>query len=588
MPRIRLIRTLPILLLAAACVDDPTKAVREPEPEPTPTAPRVVGAYEITITGLAGPSITTSIQPVPYGPSQTVTTVPFTGLTLEAVSGSRLSHGVRGSGGQRYITGTLIVRNGTGAPVQNLTIIPAIGTTTIGATPFRNILKYDGTPADSAMVARMVPSGAVSLGDDGALRPTHVDVLQVFEQSELSGIALIAPDTSLLPYGFVVRNRRTPASRTLPSTTDPNEFAGAMTYAFRHPLPANSADDPNTYSFRVYAVEDSETRMTESIEEGQDSTAVRMIRERAAALGATTVTVLAGSPAADPAIPDYPGQRQICTVRAAGPSGAPTATITEPGAYARIMVLRPGESRHACAANFRSGTPGRPALGVSMNLTVAAMDLYGNLISTAVDTVRLETASGTPVAFYGPVAPLVGGQATISAIWTYTGGYGTSVVRAVGRRNEGVQPILVWGVTRTWTGNVSTDPNIAGNWDPANGPGMQDTMYVPAGRPFYPVSPNTGSGTIGGITMAEGTTLDLGVLELTVTNDVLVGLTGGITSTTGTLILSGTNKAVKGNLPRMRVTGSYTLAGPVTSRARVEMLGGRLRTSGFRLLTTSF
>ena len=586
--RLRLIRALSLLLLAAACVDDPTRAVREPDPDPDPTpAPNVVGVFEITITGMAGPAgVSASVQAVPYGPSQTVTTVPFTGLTIETVSGSRLTHGVRGSGGQRYITGTLIVRNMTGAPLQNLTFIPAMGTTTIGATPFRNILKYDGTAADSAMVSRMVPTGAVAMGDDGGLRTTHVDVLQVFEQSELSGIALTSPDTSLLPYGFVVRNRRTPNSRTLPATSDPNEFAGAFTYSFRHPLPGASTDDPNTYSFRVYAVEDSETRMTESIEEGQDTAAVRLLRERATALGATTVTVLAGSPAMDPAVPDYPGQRQICSVRAAGPSNAPTAVITNPGAYARVMLLRPGESVDACAANFRTGAPGRPAVGVPFTLTATAMDLYGNVMATAVDSVRLESVSGGHATF-GPRAALVSGQAAIQATYAYTA-YGTSVLRAVGRRNEGLQSILVSGVTRTWTGNVSTDGAVGANWDLGAPPGSQDTLYLPAGRPFSLVA--TASAPVGGVILEEGATFELGAYDLTVSSIAWAGTTGGITSTTGRLILAGTipGATMKGNLPRMQVTGSYSLAGPVVSRARVEVAGGRVRTLRYRLQTTSF
>lgn len=577
----RLPRTLALLLLAAACVDDPTNAVREPDPDPDPP-PQVLGVLEITLTGMAGNgSMSASVQAVPSGPSQAVTIVPAAGMTFETVSSSRLTHGVRGAGGQRYISYTLRVRNSTGATLQNMTFIPAMGTTTIGATPFRSVLKYDGTASDTAMVNRIVPAGAVVVGDDGGLRATHVDVLQVFEQSELSGIALSSPDTSLLPYGFVVRNRKTPSSRALPTTTDPNEFAGSMTFGFRHPLPASAADDPNTYSFRVYVVDDSETRMTESIEEGQDSAAVRQIRERATALGATTVTVLAGSTVTDPAVPDYPGQRQLCSVRTAGPSGAPTVLITDPGAYTRLMVLRPGESRDACAAGFRTGTPSRPALGMPFSLTVAAMDLYGNLMATTVDSVRLESAGGPPVLF-GPRTALVSGQATIQALWT---DYGTAAVRAVGRRNEGAQSILVAGITRTWTGNVSTDGSDAGNW--ANGvPGVQDTTYFPAGRPFYPVM--TANGVIGGVIMDDGATMDLGAFDLTVTNDVLAGLIGGITSTTGSLTLSGANKSVKGNLPRTQVTGTYTLAGPVTSRARVQLAGGRLRTTGFRLQTTSF
>jgi hypothetical protein len=582
--RLRLIRILPLLLLAAACVDDPTKSVRTPDPEPEP-GPRVVAAFEITITGMAGPGTNASIQVVPYGPSQTLTPATLSGVTLEAISTGRLTHGARGSG-QRYITGTFLVRNMTGAPLQNLTFIPAVGTTTVPGTPWRAVTLYDGTAADPALVAKIVPTGAVTITDDGGLRATQVDVLQVYEESELVGITLAAPDTALFPYGFVARNRKTSNSRTLPSTTDPNEFAGTFTMAFRHPLPAASTGDPNSYSFRVWAVEDSETRMTETIEEGQDTAAVRLIRERATALGATVVTVLAGSPAMDPAVPDYPGQRQICSVRATGPSGAPTALITEPGAYARVMLLRPGESVDACAANFRTGTPGRPAMGVPFTLTATAMDLYGNVMTTAVDSVRLESVSG-PYVTFGPRAALVSGQAAIQATYGYAT-YGTSLLRAVGRRNEGLQSLLLWGVTRTWNGNVSTAGVDGANWDLGAPPGAQDTAYFPAGRPNYVVM--TMSGPVGGLILDNGATLDMGPHDLTAHSLVWTGTTTGITSTTGRLILTGTipGATLKGTLPRMQVTGSYSLVGPVVSRARVEVEGGRLRTQGHRLQTTSF
>lgn len=577
----RHILTFPLLLLFAACVDEPTGTGAEPRPEPEP-AQRVLGVFEVTITGMAGPQMNVSVQAVPAGPSQAVSAAPTTGIIIETLSAARMTHGVRGQGGERYITATTLVRNATGAPLQNLTLIPVAGTTTIPGTAFRTVTLYDGTAAPTSLVEKIVPAGAVAITDDGGLRAAQVDVLQVFDPAELSGITLAAPDTSLLPYGFIVRNRFSASSRTLDSTTDPDELTGVVTFSFRHPLPATSAGDPNTYTFRLLAVEDSETRMTESIEEGQDSSAVRQIHERAAALGATTVTVLAGSPAMDPAVADYPGQRQICSVRASGPTSAPTAYITDPSAYARVVVLRPGESVDPCAAHFRTGTPGRPTTGIPFSLTLTAMDLYGNVITTAADSVRLEAVSG-PAVTLGPRAALVSGQATIQA--TYAD-YGESRLRAVGRRNRGAQALTVGGITRTWTGSVSTDWVDGGNWDVGVAPGAQDTAVIPTGRPNYPVLP--ASDTVGGVTMDDGTTLDLGAFDLTVGNDVLAGLTGGISSTTGTLHLTGITKLLQGNLPPMRVTGTYSLSGPVTARARVRVDGGRLRASGFRLRTTSF
>lgn len=563
-------RSLPLLLLLAACVDDPTAAVRQPEPKP---APRVLGVYEFTLTGIGTSDMRASVAAVPSGPGQALNPL-GSGVIFESMSTGSITHGTRGQGGQRYISYTYRVRNSTGADIGNLTMIPVTRSNTIAGTPFSALTLQSGTAASATVAPLVVPAGAVSLTDVGGLRSTDIDVLQVFEESEIAAITPPAGVTGMFPYGFVVRNPSTPGSRALPSTTDTNQFSGALTFAFRYPLQSSASADPYTISFQAIAIEDTETRVTESIEEGQDSSAVRQIRDRAAALGATTVTVLAGSPAADATVTDYPGQRQICSVRTAGAAGSPTTTITAPGAYAKVLLLRPGESLDPCAAYFRTGTPGRPATNVPFWLTASAMDLYGNLKTTSVDSVRLESVSG-PAATFGPRTALVSGQAAIQVSYT---AYGASLLRAVGRRNRGLQSILVAGVTRTWTGNTGTDPNTWTNWSPGAPAGEQDTVYVPASRPFYPVMNLNVS--IGGLILEDGATVDMGAFDLTSTGDVITGTTSGITGTTGVLILAGTDGTVRGRLPRMRVTGIYSVQdGALDTRGGVELAGGRLRTN---------
>jgi hypothetical protein len=581
--QLRLIRILPLLLLAAACVDDPTNTVREPDPqrEPTP-APKVVGLYEVTLTGLSDGQPRSSVVAAPSGPAQTLTPS-TTGLTMELLSSGRMTHGVRGQGGQRYFSFTYRLKNTTGAAFTNLTLLPVAHTSTTPGTPFISVVRADGTALDSATISRIVPSGAVAITDEGSLKSIQTDVLQVFEESEVAAITRPTGVTEIFPYGFVARNPATPASRTIPNAANPNDFGGAITFAFRHTLPAASADDPHTITFYLLAVEDSETRITESIEEGQDTVAVRMIHDRAAALGATTVTVLAGSSAPHPAVADYPGQRQICSVRTAGTAGSPVTHITEPGGYAKLLVLRPGESVNSCAPYFRTGTPGRPGWGLYFALTMKAMDLYGNHKTLAVDTVRMETASGVAPYSLGAVTPMSGGQATISVLYY---AYGESTLRAVGRRTRALQPLNVAGITRVWTGAADTNPGNGANWDVGVYPSSLDTAYFPAGKPFYPVM--QGNAPIGSLVLENGATFDLGPWTVTVNQDALAGSVGGFTSTTGQLIMAGTGGFMKGNLPRMQVTGTYSLTGPVSARARLELSGGRVRTQGHRLQTTSF
>src|SRR6185436_7824730 len=132
--------------------------------------------------------------------------------------------------------------------------------------------------------------------------------------------------TNIFPVGYMVRSKSTNANRSLPVPTDPNQYDGLLTVSFRMPLQPTQPQDVVSLFFEILAVTDSETRLTESIEESQDSAAVRRLRERAVALGATTVTVLNGSSVMDPAVTDYPGQRQICSPRTAGNAGAATQT----------------------------------------------------------------------------------------------------------------------------------------------------------------------------------------------------------------------------------------------------------------------
>ena len=140
-------------------------------------------------------------------------------------------------------------------------------------------------------------------GDLDGLRALHPDVLQVFTEGEVAAFPRPAGVLDVLPVGFVVRRATDDAtSRALPAAPSPNEYGGVATFAFRVPLQATSSADVYSLAFQVLAVEDPETRVTESIEEGRDTAAVRLLHARAASLGATTVTVLAGSPAGGPGV----------------------------------------------------------------------------------------------------------------------------------------------------------------------------------------------------------------------------------------------------------------------------------------------
>ncbi|HEX6909200.1 MAG TPA: hypothetical protein VF142_02345 [Longimicrobium sp.] len=578
-------RSSALLLLAlAACTDKPENGVTPPTPEPDPKGMEVVGLYRLEVTGISGGEPTSAVLPAD-GPSEVLTPV-SAGLVFEQTSSTTFTEGARGKGGQRYVSFTYRVRNSTGAPLNNLTILlvsKSSGPATIAGTPISSLRLFNGTNANPAIASQIVPTGAVAMGSDlVTMQARYPDVLQALTEAEVAAIAPPPGVTSIFPVGYVVRHRTSVTDRLLPATSDPNQFDGVLTVAFRLPMQAGAAQDPFSLFFEILAVTDSETRLTESIEESQDTAAVRRLRDRATALGATTVTVLDGSPAMDPAVPDYPGQRQICSARTAGTAASPTTFINRPAAYTRLALLYPGETMSACGAYFRTGTPGRPATNVQFPVTVKAVDLYGNVDTTAVDTVHLTQLSGPP-ATMGFTLPLVNGSRILTV--TYSD-YGTSQLAAVGRRNEGRRPVPVAGVTRTWEGDVSTDWHTNGNWSPAAVPMSLDSVYIPVAAPVDPVlSANV---SIAGVHVEDIATIHINAFNLDASANVFTGTTGGITNTVGRVNLTGTAKEVQGRLPYVTVTGTYSLSANLTTRASLRVQGGRLRSTGFRIRTESF
>jgi hypothetical protein len=429
------------LLGASACADQNAPTTLPPDP---PAAPLPLGVYEIAVTGIGTEQLYSSVRPADplggTGPSRSLA-VAGSGIAFEQVSSSSFTEGARGSGGQRHVTFTYRVRNGTGAALNNVTVLMVSRSGTIAGTPVSTLRRFDGTAANPAIGPSVVPTGAVSLQSDlVSMRADYPDVLQVLSEAEVAAITPPAGVTEVFPYGYMVRSADPSAThRTLPASPGPNQYDGVLTVSFRVPLQASAAEDVFSFFFQVMPVQDTETRLTESMEEGQDTASVRRLRERAAALGATTVTVLNGSPAAGADVADYPGQRQLCAVRTAGSAALPLTYINAPAAYTRLVLLRPSESGSACAADFRTGTAPLPTLNAPYSLTVRAMDRYGNVVTTAVDTVALTQTSG-PSATLGAGGALVNGVRTIPVTYHANG---TSLLTAAGRRMRGQRTIEV-------------------------------------------------------------------------------------------------------------------------------------------------
>jgi hypothetical protein len=590
-------RLLPIcsaflLIGTAACTDRPDPLVPGEEPEVPPTAPTPVGVYEIAVTGLGTGEMSSqfnAIAPSTPGINATLNNA-GTGLVFEQVASSSFTEGNRGEGGQRYISFTYRVRNGTGVPLDNLTILLVERAGTVPGTALSSLRRFDGTAASSSIAPQVVPTGSVAIGSDlTTMHALYPDVLQVLSEAEVAAISPPAGVTNIFPVGYVVRNRNTNANRTLPvpSSSNPHQYDGVLTLAFRLPLQATSAQDVFSFFFQILAVTDTEVRLTESMEEAQDTAAVRRLRERATAMGATTVTVLNGSGRMDPADADYPGQRQFCSVRVAGTAATPITYINAPAGYTQVRLYRPGETRSSCDPWFRSGTPGRPATNVYFNMSAMAMDRYGNLMTTAVDSIKLQRLSGPPTTMWPTAGNVVTGG--IAAVAVRYSDYGTSELMAVGRRMRGPQQLHVAGVTRTWTAEAGTsDWHTGGNWALGAVPMSLDSVFIPAAPTGGAIFPQLAANvSILGVNVENGATIGLAAFNLTAGGDVATGTSGGITNTVGSLILTGTAKTVQGVLPRVRVLGTYSLTGNVTARAPLRVESGRLRNASFRVRAIS-
>lgn len=336
------------VLLVGACVDDSVTApeVSDPDGEAGPTT---LGLVEVTITGLGTGSPTATAQPYSasgHQPGFAVTGVgnaDGTGdgtIQLEPVSTGSFTAGERGQDGVRYLRAIFRVRNaqedGTAydEPRENLTLLAVDTDASLNETAITALDRFDGSAvADpGALALEVQPTGAVKRTADGTVESEHADVLQVLTEDEAADILTGAPATvnTVFPYGFVVRNPNDPGSRTLPAGPGPDEFDGVVTFAFKLPLQPMSEEDPFEVRVVFLAVDDSETRLTESPQERTpDGEAALQARADALAAGGAPVTVALLADRAG--VIDGHDVRRICAVRTAGiDPNSPLATLDDP------------------------------------------------------------------------------------------------------------------------------------------------------------------------------------------------------------------------------------------------------------------
>ena len=202
---------------------------------------------------------------------------------------------------------------------------------------------------------------------------------------------------------------------------------------------------------------------------------------------------------------------------------------------------------------------------------------------TAVVQNQVGDVLSDPVTF-GTTDP---GCATVSGAGVVNGvRAATCSITATAGTRSGSLVVSVTGATRTWNGSVSTDWGTDANWDAlapgvaAAVPASADSVVIPSPVPNYPVI--GGATAIGGVTVNNGASLTLGGFDLTASANVAALGTGAIVSTTGRLVLAGTGKTVEGTVPKLFVTGTYSLSADATATAPV-MVRGQIRSVGRKL-----
>jgi hypothetical protein len=331
---------LPLVLMLGGC---DRGLLDTPAPPADGGGQRVLGVVEVTLSGIGTSQMTATARLVRAAPGPSLVLVPVRNgdgsgdgtLRLENEFTGSFTHGTRGAGGTLYVHAGFHVLNMTeggtpyDTPRRNLTFLGAATTATIDTTPVRELKRFDGSNANPALASQLRPTGMVNRSADGALYVDGSDVLQVYMEHEVRTVTPPAGVTSVFPYGFVARGPG--GGREIPAGGQ-----GFVTFAFRVPLQPSPGQDPHTVTFSFLAVEDTETRVTQSLEE-QTPAATSAFRWRAERLNASQLILLPGSTFSDTLLQ----WRYVCGVRTAGSAASPDEFLVPPQPTFRSSAPNP-------------------------------------------------------------------------------------------------------------------------------------------------------------------------------------------------------------------------------------------------------
>jgi hypothetical protein len=233
-----------------------------------------------------------------------------------------------------------------------------------------------------------------------------------------------------------------------------------------------------------------------------------------------------------------------------------SAPVQFPDGYITLNGLMPGASA------------GSLAPGANQPLTAVVKTAVGNVVPG--ETVTFGTSNAD-------CAAVDAGTGTVTGVRAET----CTVTATAGIRG-GSLSFDVTGTTRQWSGAVSTDWGVGGNWVGGYTPATVDSVLVPAAPANQPALAQAVE--VAGVTVEDGATLTLGAHVLTAQADVATGATSGsgILGAGGELLLAGAG-TVHGRVPSLRVTGSYELGGDLVVVAPETIDAGLLTLAQYEM-----
>ena len=330
--RIKLILSILALIFLSACTNEsgtsavPDEPLPLPEPVPAPPNPDILGLMEISFNRVGSEGMTSSARNVTSGLSLQGLDEQGSGVDIKLLSKSAVDDVANGV---RYLYATYEVRNAQYCNTpgsctaysdarDNLTFLAVSTSSTVNGSALARLEKFDGNPAATSIALDVMPTHGMtsSFAVDNALAD-----MQVYTEAELAVFTPAGSSvTSVMPYGFVTRSKNSSTSRALAANPAVDNFEGKVTFALKLPLQADPADDPYKINLMVLVVDDSNTRVTESVEEqgssGAETRADALEPDAEVALLGTSSTTVTGN-----------SLTRVCQVRVAGTAASPTAYL---------------------------------------------------------------------------------------------------------------------------------------------------------------------------------------------------------------------------------------------------------------------